>query len=106
MKFPLENESDNESFPVDGSCAFCKGQNPEGFIVFSFSAMERLGNTNSFAPADVKKSVYLIDHGVVENGGVQISEGITDFIFCSTKCLRLFFNSVVDEFEQAGSTST
>ena len=65
------------------------------------SAKEQIGDTTSYCPADVKTSFELIDHGITKTGkGITVFENTNDAFFCSTKCLRNFFNTLVDDFEK------
>lgn len=100
MDFPLTETKDLGIYSEDGSCAVCGSKMGTEFLALSQSAMERMENTNSYFPAEVKKSLYLIDHRSNSENGLHITEGISDIYFCSTKCLRSFFNTVVDEFEK------
>jgi hypothetical protein len=63
------------------------------------NAMEEYA-PDSWTPADVRTSLRLIDHDVTQ-GGVPITvfENLHDAFFCSTQCLRDFFNQVITDFE-------
>jgi len=104
MKYPLQTHKTGRFFPASGTCGNC-GKLADGkFICFSINAMERIGNTDSFAPADVITSVSLLDHGVTESGNpLTLFDDINDAFFCSTACLRAFFDRVITDFESGCS---
>lgn len=59
----------------------------------------------TFMRDDALTFLKLWDHGVTKNGhSLEIcsNEGFSqfEFYFCSTKCLRAFFNKLVDDFEK------
>ncbi|MES2041461.1 MAG: hypothetical protein V4495_26895 [Pseudomonadota bacterium] len=100
MKYPLKTHKTGMFFPASGCCGQCGKSNNGKFACLTFSAMERIGNTDSFGPADVIKSVHLCDHGVNASGkGFTLFENIDDAYFCSTACLRAFFDQVITDFD-------
>ena len=63
------------------------------------SAMEELEGVRAFVPSDAVLSLDICDHGVTKKPGLQVFKTTRDAYFCSTDCLRSFFNKLVDDFE-------
>ncbi|PXX33698.1 hypothetical protein [Undibacterium pigrum] len=100
MKYPLKTHKTGKFFPASGNCGTCGKPSDGKFICFSINASERIGDTDSFAPADFITSVSLMDHGVTDSGKpLTLFDDINDTFFCSTVCLRTFFNQVITDFE-------
>ena len=101
FKYPLKTHKTGGFYPESGGCGYCGKSNSENkFIVITMSAMEQFGSSNVYTPADVETSFQLIDHGVTKTGkGITVFKNTSDVFFCSTNCLRDFFNTIVDDFE-------
>ncbi len=100
MKYPLKTHKTGGYFPAHGNCGTCGNPTNGSFVCLSISASERIGDTDSSGPANVKISVHLLNHRVTEPGsGLTLFDGINDSYFCSAVCMRAFFNQVVTDFE-------
>ena len=89
-----------------GKCSFCKAKVKDGvFIVLSGGALR---GTKDNAIMDDGLigflNLFLHDHDKMKGGWLDIVDsspsGQFEFFFCSTKCLRKFFDKVVDAFEE------
>jgi hypothetical protein len=95
-------------FPIKdatGGCSFCKGASENGFVGFSAGALQAGPTPGTFFPLSNGIAWFdLFDHGVTKHGRplhvvTECSAGQFEFYFCSTKCMRSFFNKLVDDFE-------
>ena len=100
MKYPLQLHRTGGFFPASGACGFCGKSNNGHFVCISFSAMEEI-KPGTLAPANVEMTFGFADHGVTKTGiPLTIFKNVNDAFFCSTECLRKFFNQLVTDFEQ------
>ena len=106
MKYPLIT-GEETSYPkgASGECAFCGGNNRNGFVGISAGAMQSTTTPGTYVPLDDASGWFsLFDHGITKSGNpLQIVNdcdiGQFEIFFCSTECLRGFFNKIVDDFE-------
>ena len=106
MKYPLETHRTGGFYPPSGCCGFCGSPTNGNFVAISMNAMQLMAGSNTSVPAEVETSLSLIDHGVTKAGvKLEVFRNTNDAFFCSIKCLKAFFNMVVDDFEN-GSTNT
>lgn len=100
FKYPLPNHEKGGFYPPSGNCGYCGKSNDGKFVIITMSSMEQIPGTTSFAPSDSETSFELLDHGVTQSGkGLVVFKNTSDAYFCSIKCLRNFFNRIVDDFE-------
>lgn len=115
MDFPLVSK-DLHHWPSDSPCRIC-GQSrilePNSFAALSGGALLMDRQINSGGPDDRLDGFLNLtwhgahDHGVGEQRDVfaqiniaeDVRRGQFDLYFCSTKCLREFFNHSVDSLE-------
>jgi len=108
MKFPLIKNNKPYWKPAikNGKCILC-GEKPKHGVFIALMGGTLEGNKNS---ASISSnligflSLNLHDHNSDKLGYLNIadntSNGQFEFYFCSSKCLRKFFNKIVDEFEK------
>jgi endogenous inhibitor of DNA gyrase (YacG/DUF329 family) len=112
MKFPLL-KGDHYAHPKKALCPQCKKQKvlePHSMAIFSGGAMY-LGKKKG-VPDDLEGIAGVTWHGAHDNGvggdrdiytSVDLAEGLHggqfEIYFCSTRCLRAFFNSWVDALD-------
>lgn len=115
MDYPLIDQ--DNTFPRESICPICgvnKVFEPHNFVVLDAGALREDGQGNSINDQNMKGYFNLIWHGnhydeeEDDNERDQYinleivkesSYGQSSFYFCSTECLRKFFNKMVDDFE-------
>ena len=115
MKYPLIDQ--NDLYPEEPLCPICKKNKvfePHNFVVLEGGALYTDERGDSLFPEGMKGFLDLIFHGHhhenIEDDKKDIYEslyivkesnsGQFSLYFCSTDCLRNFFNQLVDEFEK------
>jgi len=104
MEYPIIKDSDAH-YPIDGTCTYCKKPTKGNFVALNGGALLKIPGTNMAAPDDNLISTFsLLDHGVTNSGKPLLvcrneAFGQYELYFCSTSCLRSFFNALVDDFE-------
>lgn len=108
MKFPLINDKSMIWRPLikKGKCSLCGKKPKDGiFIALNGGALK---GTKDNAIMDSGLIGFLTldlhDHNKMGKGFLNIVDsspnGQFEFYFCSTKCLRKFFDKVIDAFEE------
>ncbi len=94
------------SFNKKGQCSLCNNKPKDGvFVVLNGGALKGNKDNASMDSGLVGfLTLDLHDHNKKGSGFLDIVDnspnGQFEFYFCSTKCLRKFFNKVVDAFEE------
>lgn len=109
MKYPLITKKDKPFYPQDNLCPICKHDrtlNSE-FYVINAGALKK-GNDHTYVPDEDSKGflsmAYHPDHHSKKQGkSIEIVSGAKggqfDLYFCSTTCMRTFFDNLISEFE-------
>lgn len=113
MKYPLNNE--NNIYPEDSICPICKNKRifePHNFIVLEGGALFINDSGDSVLNESMKGFLCLLWHGchninndseIKANLNLEVIKnsklGQFSLYFCSTKCLRVFLNNLIDDFE-------
>jgi hypothetical protein len=109
MNYPLINKT--EQFPDNPICPICnknKILEPHDFIVLDCGALLLNKNGDSIFNENLNGFLSLILHGHHNNKETYFEfpvvkdsrQGQFSLYFCSTDCLRAFFNNLVNDFEQ------
>lgn len=112
MRFPLQVGSSTEGLQTErGQCVVCKMKGvgePNGFAFINAGALLEIGKGVAM-PSDQIKAFFSIgyhgDHSNKSDPSAMLeivdepASGQFEFYFCSTSCLRGFFNQCVDELE-------
>lgn len=105
MKYPII-KGKRLGFRKGGNCTYCRKKNNGKFVTLNGGTLKRDGNSTSIMiQDDILAFLTLCDHGVTKSGHhLEICDnegfGQFEFYFCSIKCLRFFFNQLVDDFEK------
>lgn len=113
MKFPVQRKKSKSGFEVKaGMCPVCRGplnRQPGSFAFVNGGALKKHDDGSACAAADLIGFLSLGFHGAhgeekdeasaLIDVADDVPMGQFEFYFCSTTCLRGFFNSAVDELE-------
>lgn len=115
MKFPVVQKGESY-FPTDSKCPMCQKAlvKPEKVeqVVLTVGAMKKTGKGwdkgwSGLGNHDLGGILTICTHSHNSDmPGVSVDvvdlagNGQADLVFCSTKCLRAFLNTVVDEVER------
>ena len=94
MKYPL-NSKNNPNGPVPYRCPACGNETGKNFITLN----------GGILPSEDESTFLSITshHNDYPNGLTIISDlkgWQYEFYFCNSKCIRSFFNKIVDDFEK------
>ena len=111
MKFPVVQQG-KSNFPKDSKCPICQKAlvTPEKVeqVVLTVGALKKMGkgwsgcgNGNLGGILTICTHSHNSDMPGVSVDVVDLAgNGQADLVFCSTKCLRAFLNTIVDEVER------
>jgi hypothetical protein len=114
MRFPVQKgASKAKAKSRTGKCLECgrsKVHEPHGFAFLNAGALRKIDKRNSVMAADLEGFLTLGFHGAHSgtknepSAYLPVAEdsplGQFEVYFCTTKCLRSFFNRCVDELER------
>lgn len=116
MKFPMISKKTKPFFPTEKICPICKVNNTtldSEFYVLNGGALEKV-NKNTSMSSDILEGFLSVQYHSGEknkNPGVNIDivekskGGQFDIYFCSTNCMRQFFNKLIDTIENETSAN-
>ena len=118
MKYPiLDSESERETYPFTGQCPVCGiFFNESGFSFFSAGALlyDHKGNMVIRKIIQMKSYFHIGFHGsenfTTKNNCNEsyfslpivdfLNKGEFEFNFCSIECMRIWFNTILDDFQR------
>ncbi|WP_435263863.1 hypothetical protein [Tenacibaculum sp. nBUS_03] len=111
MEYPIITKKTKSFFPNDEICPICKTNritlNSE-FYVLNGGALEKINNDTSI-PSDIMEGFLSVQYHSGENSenygfNIDIVDeskgGQFDIYFCSTNCMKEFFNQLIDTIEK------
>ncbi|MFH1024958.1 MAG: hypothetical protein V1809_16380 [Planctomycetota bacterium] len=117
MKYPILKGRQN-TLPSKAKCPVCRKHKvlePHTMVILSGDAMKRIDKDaySGGNHADLVGTLNLAWHGAHDSGEgtdretgflipivEHVKGGMFDLNFCSPKCLRIFLNTIVDDFEK------
>ena len=108
MKYPL-NTDNNINSPKPYRCSSCGKTTGENFLTLNGGALYYNSDLNAHFPDENGRAFLDISshHDKVPTGLKIISNNDScqyEFYFCSTQCIRDFFNTIVDDLEKTNAT--
>jgi hypothetical protein len=114
MKFPVQRGKSKEGLEAQpGTCPVCGGPlsaEPGGFAFINGGALRKIDKDTAVPAADLIGFLSVGFHGghsgieQVPSASMYVADDVPtgqfEFYFCSTECLRGFFNQCVDALEQ------
>ena len=120
MKLPVIQSSPNY-FPQDGFCPWCRRKigEPHSFVELGGGALLKDRKSKIAGPSDQMEGLLTLTwHGAHDDGEGEdrdfdaitylvefVRGGFFGIYFCSTTCLRAFFNFCVDELDRDIATA-
>lgn len=110
MNFPVIKENNKPFYPTEDICPICNADRTKlnsNFFILNGGALKKVNEENFISTDDFVGFLNLTFHAgedsKVSGATLDIVEnskfGQFDIYFCSTDCMRIFFNKSIDQLE-------